>query len=243
MKGDVNKILEVKGECPICESEATFSSKHSWLRDHFHCSRCGSIPRERALMAVINQYFPDFRKLKIHESSPGGRGVSVKLSREAAFYSSSHFFPNCELGAVHEATGFRCENLEQLTFDDNEFDLFITQDVMEHIYAPEKAFNEIARVLKPGGAHIFTVPLINKSKVSERWAELGEDGKPKFLFEPEFHGNPVDQAGSPVTMHWGYDIVRHIYDYSGMPTTMLTIDNLQMGIRAEYIEVLVSVKS
>ena len=35
---------------------------------------------------------------------------------------------------------------------------------MEHIFDPSKAFSEIARTLKTGGAHIFTVPLINKNK-------------------------------------------------------------------------------
>lgn len=72
------------------------------------------------------------------------------------------------------------------------FNLVITQNVMEHIYCPEKAFKEIARTLKPGGAYIFTVPLINKHKKSEVWPTLGNNGEPLFLKTPEYHGNPVD---------------------------------------------------
>jgi len=87
---------------------------------------------------------------------------------------------------------------------------------------------------------IFTVPLINKSRKTERWASLGEDGKPDFLHEPEFHGNPIDPEGSPVTMHWGYDIAEYIMSVSGLPTTIIMIDDLNAGIRAEYIDVLVS---
>ena len=30
--------------------------------------------------------------------------------------------------------GLRCENLEQLTFADRSFDVFITQDVMKHVF-------------------------------------------------------------------------------------------------------------
>ena len=238
--GSLKSYLTVEGHCPICEQEVIFSSKLEWLRDHFFCSGCGSIPRERALMQVIKDYYPNYKSLKIHESSPGGRGTSVKLRNECPGYSSSHFYPDLELGKTHAAHGHRCENLECLTFEDNEFDLFITQDVMEHIYDPEKAFREISRVLRPGGAHIFTVPIINKCNKTERWASLGEDGKPAFLHKPEYHGNPIDPEGSPVTMHWGYDIAGYIMSASGMPTSIIMIDDLTAGIRAEFIDVVLS---
>lgn len=137
---------------------------------------------------------------------------------------------------------FRNENLEELTLPDGSVDLFITQDVLEHIYNPLKAFSEIGRVLKNGGMHIFTVPIINKHQKSEVWALLGNDGNPIFLKKPEYHGNPVDPKGSPVTMHWGFDIVDHIKESSNLDTSIETIDNLDFGIRAEFIEVLVSKK-
>ncbi|MGQ0519368.1 class I SAM-dependent methyltransferase, partial [Bacillus sp. D-CC] len=50
----------------------------------------------------------------------------------------------------------RCENLEDMTFQNESFDLFITQDVFEHVMEPKKAFKEIERVLKPGGALLYT---------------------------------------------------------------------------------------
>jgi SAM-dependent methyltransferase len=154
--------LTIDGDCPICEQKVTFTSEDPWLRDHFPV--CQSIPRERALMQVINDYFPNYRKLRIHESSPCERGVSAKLRKECPAYSMSHYFADIVLGKDHPTFGCRNENLESLSYPANEFDLFLTQDVMEHIYNPEKAFSEINRVLAPGGAHIFTVPLINKSK-------------------------------------------------------------------------------
>src|SRR5690606_2256764 len=130
-----------------------------------------------------------------------------------------------------------------LNFLENSFDLFITQDVMEHIFDPEKAFKEIARVLKPGGAHVFTVPLINKGNKSERWASRTEEGEIIHHHEPEYHGNPVDASGSLVTMHWGYDIASYISDIAHTPTTIIMIDDIDQGIRAEYIDVLISRKN
>ena len=143
----------------------------------------------------------------------------------------------------HPRYGYRCEDLENLTFDNEVFDAFITQDVMEHVFEASRAFREIARVLKTGGAHIFTVPLVNKHKKSERWASRGKDGGVTFHHEPEYHGNPVDSAGSLVTMHWGYDITGFIMKSSGMQSVIVIIDNIEKGIRAEYIEVIVSRKT
>lgn len=113
---------------------------------------------------------------------------------------------------------------------------------MEHIFNPQSAFREIARTLKPGGAHIFTVPLINKERTTECWAKLDDNNNIIFLKEEEYHGNPINPKGSPVTFHYGYDIVDLIYKSSGMVTQIFTIDNIDLGIRAEYIDVLISRK-
>ncbi len=235
--------LKHKGFCPICEGKATFKSKHSWLRDHFVCTKCKSIPRERALFKVLTDFFPNYKELCIHESSPVDRGASTKLKRECPQYSSSQYYPNIPLGQIDPSSGIQCENLEKLSFNAESFDLFITQDVMEHIFHPDKAFKEISRVLKPGGAHVFTVPLVNKGKKSDCWASLSENGEIIYHQEPEYHGNPVDSNGSLVTMHWGYDIASYITEKAKTPTIIIMIDNVDLGIRAEFIDVLVSWKT
>jgi hypothetical protein len=43
-------------------------------------------------------------------------------------------------------------------------------------------------------------------------------------------------------MHWGYDITKHIFDACGLFTDVIYLDSLDWGIRAEYIEVLVTRK-
>lgn len=73
------------------------------------------------------------------------------------------------------------------------FDLVVSQDVMEHIYNPQKSFLEIARTLKKGGAYIFTVPILNKHKKTEVWANKGIDGNPVFINKSEWHGNQLIQ--------------------------------------------------
>lgn len=139
-------------------------------------------------------------------------------------------------------SGFRNEDLAHQTFADGSFDLVLTQDVLEHVYEPAAVFVEIARTLRPGGAHVFSVPLVNKHRPSQVWAVRGSDGAPRFLHTPEFHGNPVDPRGAPVTMHWGFDIVEHIRTATGLDTEIHTLDELAHGVRAEYIEILVTRK-
>lgn len=229
-----------KGYCPCCDKQVVFQSDSSWLRDYFICNNCNSIPRERALMVIIEKYYPNWRNLKIHESSPGNRGASIKLKNNATNYIASQYFPDKPFGSY--VGQWLNQDLEQQTFPDESFDLVISQDVMEHVYDPEKAFSEIARTLKKGGAHIFTVPLINKHKKTEIWAVKGVNGEPVFIKQPEWHGNVVDPNGSPVTMHWGFDIVSFIEEKTGLKTIIEHVDNLDYGIRAELIEVLISQK-
>lgn len=230
----------VDGSCPCCGATSGFVATDSWLRDSFRCRRCGSIPRQRALMLVIDRLFPGWQRMEIHESSPSGGGASDRLRREAPGYLPTQFFPGHPPGAV--VSGFRNEDLAHQTFADGSFDLVVTQDVMEHVYAPAAVFVEIARTLRPGGAHVFSVPLVNKHRPSEVWAVRGSDGAPRFLDTPEFHGNPVDPGGAPVTMHWGLDIVEHIRAATGLDTEIHTLDELAHGVRAEYNEILVTRK-
>lgn len=234
-------VLKNSGYCSTCGQDVTFIARDPWLRDHYRCSNCGSVPRERALMQAIETYFPNWRSLTIHESSPANRAASMRLSQECSQYIPSQFFSDRERGSI---TGrLRCENLEALTFADESIDLHVTQDVLEHVFHPSKVFSEIARTLKPGGAHIFTVPIVNKHKPSALRARVDDGGQISYIEPPIYHGNPISDKGSLVTVDWGFDICRYIFNSCGLFTHIFQIDDLSKGIRAEYIEVLITVKS
>ena len=89
-----------------------------------------------------------------------------------------------------------------MTFPNESFDLFITQDVFEHVMTPNKAFKEIARVLKPDGAHVFTIPWYHTLTKTIQRAQLNK-GVIEHIKEPIYHGNPIDEKGSLVTFDWG----------------------------------------
>lgn len=191
-------------------------------------------------MTVLQQRFPNWQIATIHESSPVNRGASKRLAKDCRQYIASQCFENQPPGSM--VGPYRCENLEQLTFADESIDLHVTQDVFEHVLRPERAFAEIARTLKPGGAHIFTAPLVNEDQPSRMRIALDAAGAVSHLAPPEYHGNPIDEKGSLVTMDWGFDIRDHIFQACGLDTEIIQLDDPSKGIRAELIEVLVTAK-
>ncbi len=152
---------------------------------------------------------------------------------------SSHYWEEVAPGASKNGT--RCEDLEALTFENNSFDIVVTQDVFEHVLRAERGFSEIARVLRPGGAHIFTVPIYPHEKTLLR-AKPSDNGI-YHIESPDYHGNPVDPNGSLVVREWGKDIVDFIETHSGLATTIHSGKDLKHGIDGEFLDVLVSRKS
>jgi len=225
------------GTCPICDKGTIFFKLGDWLRDDLRCIRCLSIPRQRAIIRVLNTRFPQWRDYRIHESSPCGAS-SEKLARDCRGYLPTHYYADALPGTV--TRGFRCEDLEHQTFPDNTFDLVITQDVLEHLFDPAKALEEIARTIKPGGAHVFTVPWYSW-KATDRRAEKHEGGI-HHIREPEYHGNPIDSDGSLVVTEWGWELYDFIFENSGMATTAIDEMNPLLGIEGDFREVFISRK-
>ena len=227
------------GYCVICESESRFYVYNEWLRDYYVCGICGSVPRQRALINALNIFQPDWRALQIHESSPDGASSDF-IKRVANGYSSSQFFQDIALGDTKQ--GIRCENVEKLTFADKSFDIVITQDVLEHVISPEAAFKEIARVLKPGGAHFFTVPWC-PTKDTLRRATRNDNGEIEYLEAPVYHDNPLDEKGSLVVSDFGRNFISEIQCHSALTTMIYLEKNKSLGLDAEYLHIFVSRKA
>jgi len=226
------------GRCPVCNNSTVFVRYDPWLRDNYRCARCWSIPRQRALIKKLEELIPNWKIVTVHESSPGGVS-SDHIARKAGRYVASHFFSDIPLGEIK--WGFQCENLEEMTFADESFDLVVTQDVMEHVLEPGKAFFEIARTLKPGGMHVFTVPIYSGRETMIR-ARKGPFGI-EHLKPPDYHGNPIDENGSLVVTEWGRDIVEFIKRHSNLETIIYSYSDPAFGLEAEFLDVLVSRKA
>lgn len=232
------------GTCPTCDQVVNFTADGPYFRSTLKCDKCGSSTRSRAFMHALTTYFPNWRDLVIHESSPGWDFVSTRLPAECKSYTATQFDPSVPWGSIVEtrmpSKTYRSEDLQTQTFPDAAFDLVITQDVFEHIMRPDLAIKEISRTLKPNGAVVMTVPIVRRQHHSRRRARMVE-GEVVHLLEPEYHGNPMG-GGSLVTIDWGYDIVRYFHAYSGMTFILLQTDNINLGIRGDFNEILIGFK-
>lgn len=186
------------------------------IRDAFPCPACGAGLRFRNQAAAILDAFAGgtvwslggaveagvFDNVIIYEAAL--YGPFFRCFRKLKNYSHSYFWPDVEPGAVHD--GVRCEDLTRLTYASEMFDLVITSDVLEHVFEPEQAFREIYRVLKPGGLHIFTLPIAWPiPPVSVARARMKDD-EIEHLQPPRYH-RAGDGSDSLVVTDWGLDLL------------------------------------
>lgn len=224
------------GWCACCRNETDFEETGVWLRDQYLCRHCQSIPRFRAINLILDKYFPGWEQQRLHESSP----CNDFISAYSADYSSSYFFGDVEPGC--EYNGARCENLEELTFATDSFDLFVTQDVLEHVFNPGRAIGEIMRVVRPGGAHVFTAPKQRDLRSTVQRATL-ENGEIQHLLEPQYHGNPIGDGRALVTWDYGDDFEAHLWAWCGYPTATYVTRDRSLGLDGEFLEVFVTRKA
>jgi SAM-dependent methyltransferase len=73
------------------------------------------------------------------------------------------------------------------TFTSDSLDLIVTSDVFEHVRDPDAGFREMFRELRPGGAHIFSIPVTAPMppETVPRVDISGADDM--FLLEPRYH--------------------------------------------------------
>jgi ubiquinone/menaquinone biosynthesis C-methylase UbiE len=133
--------------------------------------------------------------------------------------------------------------LECLTFPDASFDIFITQDVFEHIFNPAKAAKEIARVLKAGGVHVFTAPKHKDLATSYPRAAVRGNGDIEYIHEAQYYGNPIGDGRSLVTWDYGSYFEQLYASWSNCYVTTYITRDRNLGLDGEFLEVFVAQKS
>ncbi len=103
---------------------------------------------------VLEHVEPDMRLLDI--GAGAGSLPQFNFKDKAKFVAGIDPSPMVNTNPyLHEAVEGMAENLP---WGDNEFDVVISGNVLEHLVEPEAVFKEIARVLKPGGVFLFKTP-------------------------------------------------------------------------------------
>ena len=226
MKQIDNTMEKYNFKCFICGNRRFIAKKGTTIREAV-CEVCGASKRnsdvalailkvlgfhENCTLREISNYL---KHLHIYEAQASG-AIHDVLSL-LPNYVCLEYFDDIEPGKLHPS-GVISESLQDLSFPDNSFDLIITQDVLEHIANPEKAFKEIYRVLKPNGYHVFTVP-IHEGRDTTKRAKV-ENGEIIRMLPPVHHGDPLRKQGSPVFTDFGDDLVEYLNSVD-MPTEII----------------------
>lgn len=70
---------------------------------------------------------------------------------------------------------FRAGNIDRLPYDDESLDLIVASEIIEHMPDPEQVVGEIARVLRPGGKVVVTMPVGSHTPAHMHSLSSGEE--------------------------------------------------------------------
>jgi len=204
----------VHGTCGACGASTEFlrlPSAPGNLREGLACARCGCNARQRAAAGVLLDAIGD-RRARIHATEHAS-ALFVALKRRMPGLRGSEYAPGflrrLRLSAWlwrHGVVAWvRHGDATALRFADAALDAIICLDVLEHVPDCHAALREFARVLRPGGSLVLTVPFHENRAESARIAREREDGGIEHFGEPEFHGDPLG-GGVPCFHHFGWDL-------------------------------------
>lgn len=137
------------------------------------CQTCNSNARVRAVIQVLstelfreNLLLPDFptRREIRGLGMTDWEGYAVKLS-EKFDYQNTYFHeePRLDIAAASIAPEFMGK------------DFIISSDVFEHVVPPvNRAFENVSKMLNPGGVFVLTVPYGTQRETVEHFPELNE---------------------------------------------------------------------
>ena len=117
----------------------------------------------------------------------------------------SIYMPERPIGLLPELNIYNVD-LQAMQFEDETFDIILSSEVMEHVKDLRRANSEIYRCLKPGGAHIFTVPFYDPPFFTRTMIDTSSSQE-LYLEPPQLHGDDHLTGGIPAYRIFGQDIL------------------------------------
>lgn len=242
--------LIIPMKCPVCGRISVAVAFRDNLRESGTCLACRATNRQRQLAWVLLQLLlpgPQKKNGLSAVSSLGTRIFSAEakgpihraLTGSEGYVCSEYVGPACEPG--ENIAGTRHEDLQALSFAPGSLDVVLTADVLEHVPDPYQAHQEIFRVLRPDGAHVFTVPFLDRELDQVRSCRTA-DGAVTHMMEPQYHTDPLREGGALVYTLFGLEMLVRLAEI-GFRTKLYNVRAPRYGIYGENAFVFVARKS
>lgn len=232
----------VAGHCNVCDAARRFMGPEGGMRpdlsfrESLACADCGCISRHRAALAALRQALPDTGRAKVYITEQATL-LFIALRKRMRRLSGSEFVPEWRQRWRLTARLWRqgCldfihyQDVTALSFRSGSVDAVVSFDVLEHVPDYPRALREFARVLRPGGVLVMTVPFYAGSARSETIARLRDDGGIEYLGEPEYHGDPVSH-GVLCFHHLGWDLLAAMREAGFSEAEALRVSDVEQGI-------------
>lgn len=231
------------GFCAVCRRPTRFRLRGRRagpdridFRNDQYCGRCRLFARQRKVLAVLRDQLGDGPgRVYLTEQRSRLFARARRVLSACTVTGSEYLGPDVAGGAVRR--GLRHEDVMALSFADAGLDAVLSCDVLEHVPDPDRALAEFARVLRPGGLLLLTVPFFSDRDASLRRAEL-RDGAVRHLLPPEHHTDPLTGRGALVFSEFGWDLLPRIAA-AGFADVAVVLywdqQQGQLGVPGEYL--------
>ena len=137
-------------ECPLCGFQGRFWTFGAPPRSEALCPRCLSLERHRLFHLLVDRYANYAIKDKRVLHFAPEPCVRARLGRMSRYVTAdlSVWDVDCQCA------------MESIPFPDNSLDAVIANHVLEHVDNDLDAMREVRSVLKPEGAAILSVPIV-----------------------------------------------------------------------------------
>lgn len=215
--------------CALCRRRLVVRVHDSELG--VRCLTCGASAITQSLVDVLEQVHAGLDRSSVYDLSAAGALVRY-LRRRAGVLTTSEWLDGVPSGTVRE--GVLIQDVEQLSFADDSFDVCTSTEVFEHVGDDLAGFREIHRVLKPGGWFVFSVPMFDRAETRPRARRI--DGRCELLLPAEFHADRYRGPTVLVFREYGRDIVDRLRT-AGFDQTAVRMPGRQLFGQARPIVV------